>query len=133
MRDMITGRVNGRNGNGNGRSWTLTVHREVPEYGDIGGYGDYMPFARTWYQLDGLLVTPHEAEAICSRRLGAPVHASVSYDYGRSSRLWPCVRLDGVEVTPEEADLISRGVPPLTALLPVLVFRSLTLDELERA
>lgn len=130
MRETIVSRVNGRNPSG--RSWTLSVHREVPDYGDLGGYGGYMPFSRTWYQLDGLLVTPREAEVLCSRRLGSPVHATVTYDYGLA-RSWQCVRLDGIEVTPEEADLISRGVPPLTALLPVLVFRSLTLDELERA
>lgn len=122
---MIAGRINGYSHGGHWpqRTWTLTVHREAG-YGDLGGY---LPFARTWYQVDGLIVTPAQAQQICARELGAPVRVSVHYGRGIGEVM---LRLDGVEVSAAEADLITRGMPPVTALAPRLVIRSLTEAEL---
>lgn len=111
------------------RSWTLTVNREPPDFS--ASLGSYLPFARMRYQLDRLVVTPEQAQAICARARPATVRVSVQYgpNYGDGPR----VRLDGIEVTPEEAGLIARGVPPVAVLVPRLAVRPLTLEELERA
>jgi hypothetical protein len=106
--------------------WTLrweAGYRDLTPLFQSSPYA-YAPLARYW--LDGLHVTLDEANALIGSR---PRGSDVSYL--ASSRDF--LRLDNVELTPQEAQLIRGGASPLAVLLagpPQLIVRSLSMAEL---
>jgi hypothetical protein len=105
------------------RGWTLETWHHRPDLADLVP----LPMAPR-YVLSRLEVTMAELDAIAATR-AAPVTPRWEARLGGPGRL--C--LDDAELTAAEATAIMEGRDPMTVLLPRLVARALSREELMRA
>jgi hypothetical protein len=105
------------------RDWTLTA--ESDDSRDLFPYGGTIYPALVRYRLDGLWVTPDQAQALIER--GRNDYGALRWQQGPDR----CLLVNGIWLSPREAAAISAGTDPLAVLLPgSLAVRVLTPGEL---
>jgi len=96
--------------------WALTCSRAHAQ-------GLFPVPGKSW-RLDGLRVTPEQAQAITSSRGWTLSQWTFGYPDEQATTM------SGIQLTAQEADALMAGASPLAVLLPVLRLRALTLREM---